>query len=120
MKYVGNDLVLKLPHIHAITGCGTISFTFSVEKEKVLGKCMKELQKVSLLDAFWEIVDYKLSQNILKFLHFICYAGLEIGNLVESRVRLYKKMKTNGTSYSCNTPSTLPLVKIRYKRNRCR
>ena len=81
---------------------------------------MKEVQKISLLDGFWEIVDYKLSQNISTFLHFICYAGLEIENLVESRGRLYKKNKTNRTSYSCNTLSTLLLVKIRYEKNRCR
>ena len=35
-----------------------------------------------------------MSQNISKFIQTIGYLGLEIENLVESRVRLYKKMKT--------------------------
>ena len=36
VKYLGNDLALKLPHIHAITGCDTTSFMSSGGKVKVL------------------------------------------------------------------------------------
>ena len=36
VKYLGNDLALKLPHIHAITGFDGISIMFSVGKVKVL------------------------------------------------------------------------------------
>ena len=35
-----------------------------------------------------------MSQNVSKFIQTIGYLGLEFENLVESRVRLYKKMKT--------------------------
>ena len=34
-----------------------------------------------------------MSQNVSKFIQTIGYLGLEFENLVESRVRLYKKMK---------------------------
>lgn len=43
VKYVGKDLILKLRHIYTITVCDTTSFMFSVGKEKVLRKCMKEI-----------------------------------------------------------------------------
>ena len=33
VKDFGNDLAWKLSHIHAITGCDTTSFMFSVGKE---------------------------------------------------------------------------------------
>ena len=105
VKYLGNDLALKLPHIHAITGCETTSFMFSVGKEKVLKKYMKQVQKqVSLLNGFGETstVDYKVSQNVSKFIQTICCAGLEIENLLETRVKLCRKIKTK-------TLLTLPL-----------
>ena len=88
VKYLGNDLALKHPHIHAITGCVTTSFMFSVGKQK----CMKQVQKVRVLNGFGETsaADYKKFQKVST----ICYAGLEIENLVESRARLYSKMKT--------------------------
>ena len=35
-----------------------------------------------------------MSQNVLKFIQTICYAGLEIENWVKSRVRIYREMKT--------------------------
>ena len=93
VKYLGNDLALKLSHIHAITGCDTTSFMFSGGKVNVLKKCMKQ---VSLLNGFGETstVDNKVSQNVSKFIQTIFYAGLEIENLVESRVKLYRKVKT--------------------------
>ena len=88
MKYLGNDLALKLPHIHAITGCDTTSFTFSVGKVKVVIICMKHRQKISFLNRFEQIstVDYKVSQKVSKSIQSICCAGLEIENLVDSRV----------------------------------
>ena len=69
---------------------------FSAEKVKVLKKCMKQIQKVrgvSLLNGFGETsaVDYKVSQNVSKFIQTICYAGQENENLVESRVKLIGK-----------------------------
>ena len=69
---------------------------FLLGKVKVLRKFMKKGQKVSLLKGFGETstFDYKVSQNASKYIRAICYAGLEIENLAESRVRLYKKMKT--------------------------
>ena len=56
---------------------------------------MKQVQKVNLLNGFGKIstVDYKVSQNVSKFIQTICYAGRQIENILESRVRLYRKMK---------------------------
>ena len=57
---------------------------------------MKQVQKVSVLNGLGETstVNYKVSENVLKFIQTLCQDGLEIENLVESRVRLYKKMKS--------------------------
>ena len=52
VKYLGKDLVLKLSHIHVVTGCDTKSFMFSVRKVKVLKKRMKQVRKITLLDGF--------------------------------------------------------------------
>ena len=67
VKYLGNDLALKLPHIHAIPGCDTTSFVSSGGKVKILKKYMKQ---VSLLNGFGETstVDNKVSQNVSKFI----------------------------------------------------
>ena len=35
VKYLGNDLSLKFPHIYTITGCDTTLFMFSVGKVKM-------------------------------------------------------------------------------------
>ena len=53
-----------------ITGCDTTSFMFSVGKVKDLKKCMKQVQKVSLLNRFAKTltVDFKVSQNSSKFI----------------------------------------------------
>ena len=57
---------------------------------------MKQVQKVSLFNGFGETstVNYKVPPKVSKFIQTICYAGLEIKNLVEFRVKLYSKMKT--------------------------
>ena len=54
VKYLGKDLVLKLSHIHVVTGCDTKSFMFSVRKVKVLKKRMKQVRRITLLDGFGE------------------------------------------------------------------
>ena len=95
MKYLENDSALKL-RIFILSPVVTLHLLLSVGKVKNLKKCMKHIQKVILSNAFWRTstVHYKLSQNLSKFIQIFCCAGLEIENLVESRVRLWKKMKT--------------------------
>ena len=69
---------------------------FLLGRVKVGRKFMKQGQKVNLLKGFGETstFDYKVSQNASKYIRTLCYAGLETENLVDFRVRLYKKMKT--------------------------
>ena len=67
----------------------------------------------------------------MKSIQIICYTGLETENGVESRgqtleenknedaANIFTRSKINGESYFYNTASTLVLVKIWYKRNRC-
>ena len=51
---------------------------------------MKQVQKVSLLNGFGETstVYYKVLQYVSKFMQNFYYAGLKIGNVVDSRVRV--------------------------------
>ena len=52
--YLGEDICLKLPKIHAVTGCDTTSFFFGVSKIKVLKKIMKDNSKLKWLDSLGE------------------------------------------------------------------
>ena len=65
---MGNDLAWKHPQILAITDCDTM-FMFLIKKVKVLKKCMKQVQKVNLLNGFSKTsaVGFKVSQNAAKF-----------------------------------------------------
>ena len=40
VEYYGKDVILKLPHIHAVTGCDTKSYLPGVAKIKVFKKCV--------------------------------------------------------------------------------
>ena len=96
VQYLGKEIALKLPHVHAITGCDTTSFMFSVGKIKVLKKCMKQIKQLDLLSGFGEssVINHEIIQNVSKFIQTVCYSGFKDENLVETRVRLYRKMKT--------------------------
>ena len=54
---------LKLPHTHAITGCDTTSYLYSVGKMKVLNKCLKRNEVVNCLEGLGMLL---LHQKILK------------------------------------------------------
>ena len=70
---------------------------------------MKQVQKVSLLNGFGEkpTVDYKVSQNASKFMQDFLLRWPGIENLVDYRVRLYKKMKTNSLPTLPSDPNSM-------------
>ena len=95
VNHFGNDVCIKLPHIHAITGCDTTSYFNGVGKVKVLKKIVGNPDLLSLLNDFGESVAVSdaLQDKVTKFIQRVCYSGQENESLVQTRVRLYKKMR---------------------------
>ena len=57
LNHFGEDLCLKLPHIHAITGCDTTSFLHGLGKVSVIKKSIKRFECLKLLDGFGDSAD---------------------------------------------------------------
>ena len=94
VAHLGVVVSLKLPHIHAITGCDTTSYFHGVGKMRVLNKCLKQPHLLSLLSnlgsSSGEPSRYK---DIERFINTVCYSGHIGETVVETRVRLYKRQK---------------------------
>ena len=97
--YLGEDICLKLPKIHAVTGCDTTSFFFGVSKIKVLKKIMKDNSKLKWLDSLGEseVLSPEGLSAVTMFIQKVLYNGKENESLVETRIRLYKSMKTKSS-----------------------
>ena len=89
VQHLGKEISLKLPHIHAITGCDTTSYLYSVGKMKVLNKCLKRNEVVNCLEGLGKNASFALEnfEDVIKFTQTICY----------TRVRLYKKQNIKGS-----------------------
>ena len=48
VEYYGKHVILKLPHIHALTGCDSSSYLHGVGKIKVFKKCVNSKEKMNL------------------------------------------------------------------------
>ena len=100
VNYFGNSICSRLPHIHAITGCDTTSFFHGVGKVKVLKKMMNaEKDLAPLLDGLGDSLDVSddVRNNVSKFVQVGCYSGLSNESYIQTRVRLYKKMKVKSS-----------------------
>jgi len=98
-SYLGEEVSLRLPQFHAITGCNTTSFFFGVGKVKVLKKLIKDSSKYALLDSIGKTSS--LTENAhaetLKFIQTVLYSGKEEETLVQTRILLYQAMKTKSS-----------------------
>ena len=99
VQYLGKEVSLKLPHIHAITGCDTTSYLHNVGKMKVLNKCLKSNDVVACLEGLGKNASFAPEnfKDIIKFIQTICYSGKPSESLVSTRVRLYKNQKIKGS-----------------------
>ena len=100
LNHFGEDLCLKLPRIHAITGCDTTSFLHGVGKVlRLIKKSIKSLECLKLLDGFGDSADVSnnLHDGVSKFIQTICYNGQDDESLVETKVRLYMRMKVKSS-----------------------
>ena len=48
-NWIGKYVILKLPHIHAVTGCDTTSYLHGKGKIKVFENCVNSKEKMNLL-----------------------------------------------------------------------
>ena len=94
----------KLPKIHAVTGRDTTSFFYGVSKIKVLKKLMKDNSKLKRLDSLGETVvlipEGFPRKNVL-------YNSKENEILVETRIRIYKSMKTKSSQALAPDPDSI-------------
>ena len=98
--FLGKDLSLALPAVHALTGCDTTSYFFGAGKVKILQKLLKGPDKLNLLTSLGQerklgLVDV---EKVKEFIHATVYNGKKGETYVETRIRIYKDMKTKTSS----------------------
>ena len=93
VEYLGTDIAIKLPQIHAISKCDTTSFLNGVWKVKVLKKCLKKNRLLNTIGVSFKVSDTAV-KDVQKFIQIVCYSGKEEECLTEISLRLYKQMKT--------------------------
>ena len=113
-EYLGTDVAAKFPQIHAAAGRDTTSFLHGVGKIKVLKKCLNWKEKLSLPNTIG--VSCKVSdttvKGVKKFIQTVCYSEKEEESLTETRVPVYRQMKTK-TSQSLPPDENSMLQKIK-------
>jgi len=99
VDYFGVNVCSKLPHLHAVTGCDTSSFLHGVGKVEVVKNVFRDYQQLQNLQHFGETISTseEMFENVSKFIQMTCYSGTVNESLVETRVRIYKKMKVKSS-----------------------
>ena len=95
-KLLGDDLCRSLPAILALSGCDTTSYFYRVGKVKLLKKIMNHSSRCELIAAIGsrESLSEVDVGNIKEFIRTTMYNGKTNENYLETRVCLYKDMKT--------------------------
>ena len=97
--FLGENVSMHLPNIHAISGCDTTSFFYGVGKFKLLKKVMKNQDSLDHLSSLGESkeLDLQSIKDIMVFVQTVMYSGRRDESYVDTRVRLYKAMKTKSS-----------------------
>eukprot|EP00795_Rhopilema_esculentum_P011083 gene11083-biopygen13452 len=93
---LGEKVLMHLPHIHSILGCDTTSFFYGFGRVKLLKKVMKNQGSLDLLSSLVESkeLDLQSIKDIIVFVQTVMYSGRRDESYVDTRVLLYKDMKT--------------------------
>ena len=114
VDHLGRPIALKLPQIHAITGCDTTSYLHGVGKIKVQNKIKKKPAVLSLLSSLGIRSGVPERYNdVVKFMQTVCYSGYVGESLVETRVRLYRKQKVKGSQSLPPDPDSIKQAILR-------
>ena len=99
VEYLGSNISVCLPQIHALTGSDTISYLFNVSKTKVLKPVLENMSSLFCIKNLGNstVLEEGAKSEIFKFIHRICYVGKETESLTELRVRLYRKLETKSS-----------------------
>ena len=104
VEYLGSNISVCLPQIHALTGSDTTSYLFNVSKTKVLKRVQENMNSLLHIKNLGNltVLEEGAKSEIFKFIQCICYDGKKMESLTELRMRLYRKMKTKSSQ---NMPS---------------
>ena len=99
VEYLGSNISVCLPQIHALTGSDTTSYLLNVSKTKVLKRIQEYMNSLLYIRNLGNltVLEEGAKSEILKFIQRICCDGKETESLTELRVRLYRKMKTKSS-----------------------
>ena len=116
---LGTDICEMLPHFHAVTGCDTTSYLHGVGKVKVFKKIESQNELLKLLDGLGNSsrISDNLEEKSKQFVQCVCYSGRKDEGLVETRVRLYRKMKVKSSVSLPPDPDSLKyhLFRVNYQ-----
>ena len=114
VKYLETDVATKLPQIHTVTGYYTTSSLQVVRKIKVLKRCRngKQLRFLNTIVASCKVSEAAVT-DVERFIQTVCCSAKEEKGETETRVRLYKQMKTK-TAHS--SPPDEKLILQTFKR----
>ncbi|MAG85790.1 MAG: hypothetical protein CMB97_00015 [Flavobacteriaceae bacterium] len=98
-EFLGPDICQALPAMHAMTGCDTTSYFFKTGKVKVFKKLLNDPAKCKLLRYLGLDSDLKSDDinNLKEFIRTVIYNGKDNETYVETRIRLYKEMKSKSS-----------------------
>ena len=97
--HLGYDICSTLPKFQAITGCDQTAFKFNVGKPRTFAKISNNpslLQMIQLLGKTENAGD-EVINDALYFIQTVLYSGTSNESYVDTRVRLYKILKTKSS-----------------------
>ncbi|CAM1319293.1 Uncharacterised protein r2_g2746 [Pycnogonum litorale] len=98
-SHFGKDICIHLPALHALSGCDATSYFYNVGKVKLLKTVVKIPRYLALLDSLGKekVASDSDIEDVQKFVQMAMYSGKEKESYVETRVRLYHKMKVKSS-----------------------
>jgi len=108
-EFLGEDVCLTLPALHAITGCDTTSYFCRAGKIRVLIKVLTDNTKLGMIEALGK--EQQLSdedfRNIQEFVRSVIYSGKQREEYVDTRIRLYQSLKKKSSMSVPPDPDSL-------------
>ena len=83
VEFLGNNISVYLPQIHALTGNDTTSYLFHVSKSKVLKRIQENMNSLLYIKNLGKSTVLKegIKKETFKFIQRVCYNGKENGQI---------------------------------------
>ncbi len=110
----GSDICSVCSAFHAITGCDTTSYFYRTGKLRIFKKVLADKTKLGLLESLEQ--DRKLTEdginNVREIVRSVIYSGKDNEDYVETRIRLYKSLKSKSSmSWPPDPDSVVQVIK---------